>query len=388
MHATRAALGALALAAAFGLGRLCGRGAGGEDPADVASFRRALEDEDQLTRTRRMSAFLEHLSPENLPAAQAALLERQVGVSAEEVRVFMLAWARFDAPGAFAWAQVQPAEWRPTLAKEAIYAWGFRDPQGALRALEAIDDAALQKRLRASLVSAWARSPNKAGAMAYLSELRPEEGRDRFLFWLAGETAKGGPEAVIRWTESIPDDAPNDLKRAVFPMAAGAVAHADAARAAEWYEAHRGDPYSAGSLEVIARRWVTYHDPPALFAWLESLGDLGERAAERGRAVALAFRLWLERDREAASAWLRSEAPRPALDPVVATFAREIAATDPTDAFAWSERIQDESLRHGARVAAARIWLRHDPAAARAWLETSDLTDELAQPARGGLHPP
>lgn len=371
-QALRVALAALALAAAFGLGRLTAqtRGAGDSDPGDVASFRQALADENELTRTRRMSAFLEHLSTGNLDDARGALVERQLGVSANEVRLFMLAWARFDAAGAFAWALAQPASWRPTLAKEAIYAFAFRDPQGALRALESAEDAPERERLRGSLVAAWARGPDKAGLQAYLSALPPGRERDRYLFWLVGETAKAGPEAVIAWVDAIPDGASNDLARAAFPLAAGAIANADAARAAAWYESHRGDARAAGSLEVIARRWATRHDPPALFAWLESLGDLGERDTERRRAFGTAFRLWHEADRGAASAWLREQPSRPALDPALAAFARETASVDPTDSFAWADRIADAELRRRTRTAVARTWLRKDPAAARAWLAT------------------
>ena len=372
----RVGLPALALALAFALGRLGSRGGDATDPRDVASFRQALAEEDELVRLRRMSAFLEHLSPGNLAEARAALVEKQTGVGPDEVRLFMLAWARFDAPGAFDWAQAQPAAWRPILTREAIQAWGSRDPQGALAALEGIEDAGTRDRLRSSLVSAWARSPDKAGVLAYVSALPPERGRDSYLAQLVAETAKGGPEAVIAWAEAIPDDAPGDFKRAAFRLAAGAVAHADTARAAGWYEAHRDDPYSAGSLEVIARRWVA-DDPPALFDWLESLTERGPRDAERRRALALGIRLWIEADRNAASAWLRSQTPRPALDPALAVFAREIAERDPTDAFEWAELIDDESLRHRTRVAAARIWLRRDPAAAEAWLEQNDPSGEL-----------
>src|SRR5262249_49472144 len=209
----------------------------------------------------------EHLSPGNLVPARAALVEKQISVGSDEVRIFMLAWVRFDAPGAFAWAQAQPEEWRPTLAREAIYAWGFRDPRGALAALEEIEDATTRGRVRWSLVSAWARSPDKAGLLAYLSALPPEQraDRDRYLFRLVAETAKGGPDAVIAWTEAIPDDAPGDLKRAAFRLAAGAVAPADATRPAGWDAAHPGDPYSPGPPPVIAPPRGPHPHPPPLF---------------------------------------------------------------------------------------------------------------------------
>jgi len=169
------------------------------------------------------------------------------------------------------------------------------------------------------------------------------------------------------------------LGRAALPMAVGVLAYADPARAAAWYEAHRGDAYSAGSLAPIARGWARRRDPAPLFAWLESLGDLGDRDPERRDAVAVGFRRWLGNDRQAAAAWIRTQSPRPALDPALAAFASEMAATDPTDAFEWSERIGDESLRRRTRIGVARTWLRLDPAAAHAWLATSDLAGESDQ---------
>jgi len=65
---------------------------------------------------------------------------------------------------------------------------------------------------------------------------------------------------------------------------------------------------------------------------------------------------------------------------------RETAERDPTDAFEWTDLIDDESLRHRTRVATARIWLRRDPVAAEAWLEQNDPAGEL-RAAVGGVAP-
>ena len=106
-------LAILALLAGFGLGRLT---APSTDPelSTLASFRRALEDPDWLTRSYRFSGFLQGLSPENLPEALEAVVPQLPWLTTtDELRVFMLAWARFDAPGALEQALSWPRPFQP-----------------------------------------------------------------------------------------------------------------------------------------------------------------------------------------------------------------------------------------------------------------------------------
>ncbi|MCB1093963.1 MAG: hypothetical protein KDN22_00105 [Verrucomicrobiae bacterium] len=45
-------------------------------------------------------------------------------------------------------------------------------------------------------------------------------------------------------------------------------------------------------------------------------------------------------------------------------------SSDPVAAIAWSESIQNPNLRHDVIKQATDQWLKADPAAAQAWLET------------------
>jgi hypothetical protein len=322
MRVALALLWILTLVGAFAAGRRDGPEDGPADLASVASFREALLAHDELTRAHRMSSFLQHLDPETLPAAREALEAHNIGVSRQEVRLFLLAWSRFDAPGAFTWARSWKTRWRDTLMTEAMYAWGFHDARAALRELDAMDDDALRDRLRPSLFEGWLRSDDRVGASEAVAAIEDPRQRGRLTFLLAGETMRDGPEALLLWADAVAPDAPNDFKTGAFNQAAVMVARVDPQRAAEWYLLHRERPYSAGALRGIARAWAERHDPPALFDWLLSLPADADSAKETDDAVASGFRVWLRKDPEQAKAWLAAALPDPRLEPAVVVLDR------------------------------------------------------------------
>jgi hypothetical protein len=382
-----AALWILSVLAAFGLARLTGTGQGPSDLGDSGSFQRALQDVDPLTRSYRFSAFLQDLGPEELSETLELLDTHQIGVTREEVRLLMLAWTRFDAPAAFAWARDWPTEWRTLLMSEAMWAWGFRDAPAALAALDGVEDDELQTSLRQSLLEAWVASEDKAAAGAYVASLSDARMRRRLTFLLAGESMRKGAPEVLRWAESVPEDAPNRFKESAFYQAANVVARTEPRTAALWYEKHRQQPYSKGAVNVIARKWAAHNDPPGLFAWLRSLPDGGEHGAERNEALAVGFRLWLRSAPEEAEAWLQASLPDPWLDPAIAELVRARAQRSAPSAMEWAARIENEQTRRGSSLLAGRMWRRQDPEALNAWLADSDLPEDVQQSILQGPPP-
>lgn len=364
----------LTLVGAFAAGRFLGP----QRDAGVAAFREALLARDELTRADAMSAFLQRLDPGSLPAALDAIEAHNVGMSRQEVRLFVLAWSRFDAPGAFAWARDWDGPWRETLMPEAMYAWGFRDPRAALRTLDAIDDAELRAKLQASLFEGWLRSDDRAGASEAVAAIADPRRRGRLTFLLAGEVMRDGPDAVIAWAESIPPDAPNGFKTGAFYQAATMVARVDPERARDWYLEHREQPYTEGALPGIARRWAEDGDPPELFRWLLGLPADGAHSEDATQAIAAAFRTWLGREPEAAEAWLAAALPDPRLDPAVVELVRARSESAPGSAIEWARRIDDEDLRYAQTVRAGRSWRMRDPDALAAWLASNELPQETA----------
>ena len=116
----------------------CSRGTE-SDPArpSLNTLRAALDERDELERTYLLTSYLRVLRPEDLPAVLAEVEKRRAGIDADEVRLIMLAWTRFDGPGAFAAARDWPTSWRSILMDQAMQAWGFNDGRAAHAELRA-----------------------------------------------------------------------------------------------------------------------------------------------------------------------------------------------------------------------------------------------------------
>jgi hypothetical protein len=377
---------AVGLAAGLVIGRLSAPGPQREEEATLASFRRALEDRDWLTRAHRISAYLQRLGPDELPEALEALERRRAWLSAEEIRLFMLAWSRFDAAAAFEAALAWPGRSQRTAAGAAIYAWAFTAPDAALRALEAVEDAQLRDFLRTRLVAGWVRGEQKDAANRYIASLPEGAQRDSFAGMLARELNEQGSEAVMRWAESVPEILPS-YKQSAFRKACAAIAASDPAAAVRWAGEHAGRDYAKGSSAIIAGRWANT-DPQAALEWLMGLPP----DPERNRAIADAFTQWIDFARVPAEGWLRAATPAEALDEAVRVMVRRTNQNGSSEgAMAWAMQIEKPELRDEVVVALGRSWLRRDPAAARKWLGDSGLPEALLtaireskEVARGG----
>jgi len=380
-----AALWVATLGAAWGLGHHFA----GESPSRTgeeirgqisARLSDALRERDELTRAYRFAEALQDLDERDVEAAVAVLEAQRLGVSKGEVRLFMLAWSRFDPAGAFAWADAWPGPWRSTLARMAIFAWAFRDPGGAVEAFSAME-AARREELRASLIRGWARSGDKDGLTEFLFSRPAGPERSRYIDLLLAELMQDGPDAITRWAEAVPVDAPNQAKATAFLLASGTLAQNDPSDATALFEAHQQFEYAQPALKSIARRWVDHHEPQELFEWLVSL-PAGEGRSE---GVEAGFSRWWSKAPRDARAWLETAPSSEALDPAVAVFARELSRSSAWQAVEWAARIHDETLRRRTLVPILRIWSREDPSAARAWMNAQGLPKELQ---REFLNPP
>lgn len=386
----------MALCAGFlGLGVVLGYSLAPELRGDGSpDFASALGEEDLLLRSGMFSDSLVGMNSENLEDFLGKLHEGRVGITDQELRIFMLAWARFDAPGAFAWAESQSSDWNARLQQAATYAWGFSDPQAARVALENSPNGGTRRSpLSSQLMAGWRASGDVAGITAHLISMPNSRERETMTTGLLAQIGKEGTDAVIAWTNAIPEDAEGGFKRVAFNRAAGVVARADPERAARWYEANRGKDFTKKSLGVIARRGIDHHDPDALFVWLAGLPPLpGEDFdAEQVHAIAQAMKWWLRRDPGAAQEWVNGlpEVPR-VYDPALGSISQFHLKKSPQSAVEWAMRIQDQTLRSEALVKAASRWRRRNSEAAEEWLAVAEISEEdraritAPRPGQGG----
>ncbi len=378
MKSAIAVLWILSLALAVGLSRLADSDRVDSEPSPTID--EAFGEFDPLRRAHLMSHVLQDLDSDRLPELLSVLEDRNMGIVAEEVQLIMLAWARFDAPGAYAWAREMSGSWRQTLTTHAMYAWAYHDGPAAMRAVEEIEDSEFMEQMKHNAIQGWLRGDDKQGVSEYIANYPDVKRRGRLYFLLAGEIVMAeGIDAAMRWVEALPDDMPNNLKLGSFNNVAKMLASEDPVRAAEWYLAHRTRPYSAEALTGIARRWVQHHDRPAAFEWLLAMSSDGIRAGERGDAIAAGFRAWMQSEPEAAQAWLLSQLPNPALDPAIKESLKRLLPMDPGASMAWAQRLGDEAERDAQSLRVGIRWRGKDPEAFDDWLKENDLPEEIRQ---------
>jgi len=379
----------LSIALAVGLTRLAGPNQGSSEPSASIPIEEALREFDPLRRAYLLSHSLQDLGPDDLPQLLRVLEHENMGIEPEEVQLIMLAWARFDAPGAYAWATEGPQAWRTTLTTSAMYAWGYTDGPAAMRAVEEIEESEFKEQMKQNAIHGWLRSDDKKGASEYVANYPDLKRRGRLFFLLAGEIVmKEGTDAAMRWVEDLADDAPNNLKLGIFHHVAKMVAREDPVRAAEWFLEHRTRPYSEGALSGIALRWVQHHDRPAAFEWLLAMSGDGIREGEREEAIAQGFRSWMQLDHKAAEPWLLSMLPNPALEPAIMEAVKALLPRDPGRAMEWAKRLHDEKQRNAQLVRVGIRWGGRDPEALEEWLQESDLPEETRKMILAAPKPP
>jgi hypothetical protein len=390
-----AVLWILSIALAVGLTRLAGPDRTGSEPSpsfgseSSPSLDEAFAEFDPLRRPYLITYALQDFGPDDLPELHRVLVDRRLGIVREEVRLFMLAWARFDAPGAYAWASQGPRGWRPTLTREALFAWAYHDGPAAMAVVDETEDPERQQVMRQQALDGWMRSDDKQGVADYLSAFPDVQRRGRFYSVLGGEVVmREGTDAAMRWVESLPDDAPNNQKKVLFNVVAKLVAGEDPVRAAEWFLAHRTRPYSERALIAIARRWVQNpDDASAAFEWLLAMSSDGIRAGERDDAIAKGFRGWIQTDPEGAQEWLLSMLPNPELEPAIKEAIKRLLPT-PEAAMPWARRLDDEAGRHAESVRVGIRWRGKDQEAFDDWLKENDLPEKTRQKILAAPQPP
>ena len=343
-------------------------------PADLMTFERALTQTDPLDRAYHYNAFLQVLGPDEIAAVAEIIESQRLWLSDEELQNFFLAWAKFDAPAAFQWAmgKRRPGRFRQRVAPAAMFAWGYQNPPAANRTFRSMGDSAKKLGLHEQLIAGWVLREDKTGVARYIAGMSPGSVRQVAASVLTTELMRVGPEAVIAWVESIPDDARSGFKRVAFEKAANAMTIEDPSSTALWIEDHLDRPYSAAAPAAIGRRWVE-QDPSAAMEWLAGLaeGDAGDGA------VATVFRHWHGEAAVEAEEWLRSATPREGLDQAVRLMVRRDVEISPILAVEWAARIENEERRERVLIGLAEAWYRRDPNAADAWLGESGLAPEV-----------
>ncbi|MDH3521700.1 MAG: hypothetical protein OEM49_14715 [Myxococcales bacterium] len=342
--------------------------------ASPESFHRALDESNDLLRTYRYSAFLRQMTPEQLPGAIADLEAHHLWLTPEDLRLFMLAWARFDPAGAFEHVSNWPDNLRELGLGAAVYAWAFYDPSAALEAIEGLESRATQMQLRHELVAGWSARDETQDLSDWIAALPEGQTRQRYTGRFARQLLRRDPEMLLAWADAVPLDAHDGFKKTAVLKAVNALAQQDYLRAKTWIEGHFGQDYARRVAPVVVRNWAK-EDAKAALDWSLTLPDEDDRE----RAVAQAYRAWLKDTPNEATEWLQAHTPADSLDTALRIAFQNALSDSPERAMHWAERIQDpESRARSVREVAVR-WKRQDPEALDAWLASAEITDDLRQ---------
>jgi hypothetical protein len=376
MRVTLPILLILTVTSAYALGRISvdAREPGHESNPDLgslASFRASLEQSDALERSYRFHGFLQTLSPDEVGEASQVLEAWNPWLVEDELLNFMIAWARFDAPAAFAWGRSRGGRFGEQASAAALEAWAFHDPVAAGRALESVDPLSERLALGEHFVAGWLTGGHHDGLTEYITDQPRGSARQRYTNLLTIELMRDGPDAVVGWAESIPDDARHSYKRMAFQKAANILATVDPIQASSWIELHLGQGYAEDAPNVIGRRWLE-HDPPAALDWLASL----PRGEANDDALQAVLRIWLSEAPGDAEAWARTITEAGGGGAAIGVMISR-HADDPPRAIFWARRISDPADRMRTIVRLARAWHRSDPEASERWLEETELSPEM-----------
>jgi hypothetical protein len=341
-----------------------------------------LRDPDAFSRARRLATLLPTLGPEVLPEVRAALEDTSLELWATEIELLVRFWATHEPAEATHWAYTWSSPGYGTAAiAVALEMWAREDPEAALQHARTHPGSKTGNMMaQIVLVRGWYQS-GRPGLEDYLSDLGEQTfEQQRALGTLARITIqRDGPEAVMRWAESLPDE-PASFKLAAFRQVGTELAEADLDAARRWCDAHCDGPFGGNVRKRIATRWVV-RDGPAAMEWLSTQ----TAGADRDFAVRIVFRGWVFLDREAAFRWMAPKGPdglEPWLKPAVVIYTNFLAQDDAAGAAKWAPLIEDEEEREIAFIGLARRWREQDEAAAEAWLRQSPLSEEAREKAR------
>lgn len=347
----------------------------------AADAREILLEPDTLRRIAELSQLLRTLPPEALDELLAAY--ETVFLDRGDIDLVLLAtwWARFDPEGAYRWTQREWSADHPLAVGAVFHTWALRDPHAAVAAAADVPNPQLRTGYTHQAIAGWEES-GQPGVLEFVRSLPETADRQRAIAVLARRRVlRDGVEASFEWADQLDDDQ-GWFKLNAIQRVASAAAEVDPKAAAAFAERHYQGPFGHALIDRVGRIWVK-RDPAAAMQWLSTL----EPGKTRDKGVRESFLRWVRDDPEAAGAWLQRTERGAWLDPAMAIYARRLAKSEPRQALEWADGIFDAVLRQSTIARIARVWGASDEAAARAWVEQSDLPQWLKDKLMGPASP-
>lgn len=338
-----------------------GRAAAGSASDRLTKLEAIVRGENPLDRNRALLAFIDQLGPGDFEAAVAKF--RALGITDTrfgEYALLLSAWAKADPLAALAYAA---ANTRGGFATSTILGtWAFTDPEAAIRWAETSYKGDGANPYLSGIIRTLAGSDPVRATQLLTSMPRSQE-RGEALDAMMPHLLTQGTDAARAWISVLKDDVLRDgaMMRSATQMAA-----TDPAGTASWLAANPGQA-SQRMMDDAYSVWAGNDLPTALSSITSIADDQNRSNALRGVVNNLA-----NTDPKAALA-LMDRYPNDVSDRMVQQYVWHSFGSDPTSAVNQIARIADEGERNQMYGRMVGSWLNKDPNAANAWLQRNPL---------------
>ncbi|MDB6079624.1 MAG: hypothetical protein JWO82_3371 [Akkermansiaceae bacterium] len=247
-----------------------------------------------------------------------------------------------------------------TIASE----WAKLDPEAALSWANTLSNAADKGNALSSVVREIAtKDPTKAAEIA--SGLTGED-QTRAYESIAQQWGSSDFSAAKAWINSLPADARNQA----MASALQSYAATDPVKASQEVASLTGDSKTQ-AIENVAQAWART-DPAKAAAWV------AEQGAGTG-AMGEVMRSWATQDSSAALTFIQAQPQGELRDQAVGSYVWANNTGDPKASVALAESITNEQSRDRAIMASAGRWMQEDEAAAKTYIQNSNLNDRAKE---------
>lgn len=348
---------------------------------------RALANPDSLDRIDAVAGLMRKLDATNLPGAIEAYDAAAGGLDRDEVKLFANAWARIDSRAALEhFTRFRAPQIGQSAISEVINYWtrhgGAEDAREfalASLGMGRSDGQTLRNTVVDATVQGLAGARQHEALTEMLAGFPADENRSWLITQALLEQYRSGPDEVRGWVDSIPWDAPNDLKLDALRGGIGSLAKADGAAAASWYESVEERLPPGSFLELIAEGWAPA-EPLAAIEWLQ------KRPESEPRLLALrtAAYAYLKADGKAASEWITARLADPAIDAAMRfPLTNYMMTVDLQAALKLAERIPAQGEKIGSLKQILGIWGKTDQAAVDRYMAEQGVPIEVERAVRG-----
>ena len=355
--------------------------------SEQTRLRAIFEMPDRLDRVEALVAALRAMSPEEVGQLRELLGDRDLPLRALERVLVIAAWADHDPEAATAWAvRRERGDSKNAAIADAVREWARLDPEAVVREYDINLLAPNHPGILVGLIEGWFETGDVALLESYVQDLGDSDSRQRAVSTLARlRVSRDGPEAAIRWAESIPATQAR-FKTSAYRRVAREIARNQPRLAADWCDRVCDSPYGDSVAELIVREWARV-DGPAAMEWVLTRPD----SMDTQVAVRAAYRAFMIADAEAALAWVEDtteeERHDNRLQGAIAMYVnkRSWQPGQADTSIEWAGYLKNESERELALISIVRRWRDRDEKAAEAWLVDSPLSEEARKRAREPL---